>query len=72
LENRAELPLGVGEFIVSFALPLDTTVIIGAKSMDQLRDNSDSTRVQPDVADGRQSTASMNQMAPRRSNECKG
>jgi uncharacterized membrane protein (DUF106 family) len=61
------LPLWLGGFIVSFALPLVTTVITGAKSMDKLRDNIDSTRVQLDVADGRQSTASMNQMAPRRS-----
>jgi hypothetical protein len=31
--------------IVSFAQPLVTTVITGAKSMDQLRDNMHSTRV---------------------------
>jgi hypothetical protein len=41
-------------------------VIIGAKSMDQLRDNRLDAR-SFDVAEGRQSLASMNQMAPRRS-----
>jgi aryl-alcohol dehydrogenase-like predicted oxidoreductase len=36
------------------AKPFVTTVIIGAKSMDQLRDNINSTRVQLDDAEVRQ------------------
>ena len=36
------------------AKPFVTTVIIGAKSMDQLRDNIDSTRVQLDDEEVRQ------------------
>jgi hypothetical protein len=34
-----QLRLTLGGFIVSFALPLVATVIIGAKSMGKLRDN---------------------------------
>jgi aryl-alcohol dehydrogenase-like predicted oxidoreductase len=57
------------------AKPFVTTVIIGAKSMDQLRDNIASTRVQlegvmspmPDNL-----PAAVNQMAPLYSNEGKG
>jgi aryl-alcohol dehydrogenase-like predicted oxidoreductase len=47
-------------------------VIIGAKSMDQLRDNIDSTRVHLMSPTADNLPASMNQMPLRRSNECKG
>jgi aryl-alcohol dehydrogenase-like predicted oxidoreductase len=36
------------------AKPFVPTVIIGAKSMEQLRDNIDSTRVQPNEAEIKQ------------------
>jgi len=62
----------VGGFIVSFALPLVTTVIICAKSIDLLRDNVLTRRLFNWMSPMADNTASMNQMAPRRSNECKG
>jgi hypothetical protein len=45
-----------GDFCLglAFGKPFVPTVIIGAKSMEQLRDNIDSTRVQPNEAEIKQ------------------